>query len=144
MRSLRKDVVVLLILFTAGTACAQTNELPRSTPEAEGVSSKRIGIFLSPIFIDIYGESFLWNMVRKMMRVFVDVSSEKMSLDDVEKLLNPCEGDPRASIKVLESDYLILMDIMYDGIKFEYDSYACERFRRYLVDSLIIYKRNMQ
>lgn len=28
------------------------------------------------------------------------------------------------------------MDIMYDGIKFEYDSYACERFRRYLVDSL--------
>lgn len=91
---------------------------------------------LSPIFIDIYGESFLWNMVRKMMRVFVDVSSEKMSLDDVEKLLNPCEGDPRASIKVLESDYLILMDIMYDGIKFEYDNYACERFRRYLVDSL--------
>ncbi len=49
MRSLRKDVVVLLILFTAGTACAQTNELPRSTPEAEGVSSKRIGVFLDSI-----------------------------------------------------------------------------------------------
>ncbi|MFM5883175.1 hypothetical protein [Methanobrevibacter sp. A27] len=23
----------------------------------------------SPIFVDIYGESFLWNMVHKMMRV---------------------------------------------------------------------------
>ena len=91
---------------------------------------------LSPIFVDIYGESFLWNMVRKMMRVFVDVALDKMSLDDVCKLLNPPENSPRASIKVMEPDYLILMDIQYDGIKFKYDDYACERFKRDLVDSL--------
>lgn len=91
---------------------------------------------LSPIFVDIYGESFLWNMVRKMMRVFVDVATDKMSLDEVEKLLNPAEGEPRANIKVMEADYLILMDIQYDGIKFRYDGYACERFKRDLVDSL--------
>lgn len=91
---------------------------------------------LSPIFVDIYGESFLWNMVRKMMRVFVDVATDKMSLDEVEKLLNPAKGDPRANIKVMEADYLILMDIQYDGIKFRYDDYACERFKRDLVDSL--------
>ena len=91
---------------------------------------------LSPIFVDIYGESFLWNMVRKMMRVFVDVATDKMSLDEVEKLLNPAEGEPRANIKVMEADYLILMDIRYDGIKFRYDDYACERFKRDLVDSL--------
>ena len=42
----------------------------------------------------------------------------------------------RAYIKVMEPDYLILMDIQYDGIKFKYDDYACERFRRNLVDSL--------
>lgn len=91
---------------------------------------------LSPIFVDIYGESFLWNMVRKMMRVFVDVATDKMSLDEVEKLLNPAEGETRANIKVMEADYLILMDIQYDGIKFRYDDYACERFKRDLVDSL--------
>ena len=91
---------------------------------------------LSPIFVDIYGESFLWNMVRKMMRVFVDVATDKMSLDEVEKLLNPAEGEPRANIKVMEADYLILMDIQYDGIKFRYDDYASERFKRDLVDSL--------
>ena len=91
---------------------------------------------LSPIFVDIYGESFLWNMVRKMMRVFVDVAIGKMSLDDVKKLLNPSENAPRANIKVMEAEYLILMDIQYDGIKFRYDDYACERFRRDLVDSL--------
>lgn len=91
---------------------------------------------ISPIFVDIYGESFLWNMVRKMMRVFVDVALGKMDLDDVEKLLNPSEDEPRAYIKVMEAEYLILMDIQYDGIRFKYDDYACERFRRDLVDSL--------
>ena len=70
------------------------------------------------------------------MRVFVDVAVGKMDLDDVERLLNPAEDDPRAYIKVMEAEYLILMDIQYDGIKFTYDDYACERFRRDLVDSL--------
>ena len=91
---------------------------------------------IAPIFVDIYGESFLWNMVRKMMRVFVDVSLDKMSLDEVCELLNPSENSPRANIKVMEAEYLILMDIEYDGIKFKYDEYACRRFKRDLVDSL--------
>ena len=91
---------------------------------------------LSPIFVDIYGESFLWNMIRKMMRVFIDVNMGKMDLDDVERLLNPQKDEPRAYIKVTEPEYLILMDTQYDGIKFEYDDYACERFRRNLADSL--------
>ena len=91
---------------------------------------------ISPIFIDIYGESFLWNMVRKMMGVFVDVAIGKMTLDEVQDLLNPLEDAPRANIKVMEAEYLILMDIQYDGIKFRYDDYACERFKRNLVDSL--------
>ncbi len=91
---------------------------------------------LSPIFVDIYGESFLWNMVRKMMRVFADYALDKITLKEVENLLNPPENSPRASIKVMDAEYLILMDIQYDGIKFKYDDYACERFRRDLVDSL--------
>ena len=90
----------------------------------------------SPIFVDIYGESFLWNMVRKMMRVFLDVNYGKMTLDDVRRLLDPEEDEPRAYIKVVEPENLILMDIEYDGIRFRYDDYACERFRRYLADNL--------
>ena len=97
---------------------------------------------ISPIFVDIYGEIFLWNMVRKMMRVFVDVAIGKMDLTDVKKLLNPNEGDSRANIKVLEPDYLILMDIKYDGVKFIYDDYACERFKRDLIDSLTNLQKN--
>ena len=91
---------------------------------------------ISPIFIDIYGESFLWNMVRKMIRVFIDFNIGKIDLDEIQNLLNPPENSPRANIKVVEPDYLILMDIQYDGIKFKYDDYACERFKRDLLDSL--------
>lgn len=94
-----------------------------------------------PIFFDIYGESFLWNMVRKMMRVFVDIGLGKMSLDELEKLLNPSPDESRAYIKVLEPENLILMDIEYEGIKFQYDDYACERFRRYLVDTLLNHQK---
>ena len=91
---------------------------------------------LSPIFVDIYGESFLWNMVRKMMRVFVDYANDKITLDEIKELLNPEENSPRAHIKVMEAEYLILMDIQYNGIRFTYDDYAWERFRRNLVNSL--------
>ena len=91
---------------------------------------------LSPIFVDIYGESFLWNMIRKMMNVFIDYNNDRLDLNDIEKLLNPEEDDPRAYIKVTEPDYLILMDITYDGINFTYDRYACERFKRNLIKSL--------
>lgn len=96
----------------------------------------------SPIFVDIYGESFLWNMVRKMMRVFLDVAYGKLAISDVEKLLNPEEDEPRAYIKVVDGENLILMDTKYDGIKFQYDEYACERFRRILVDNLFDFQRN--
>ena len=96
----------------------------------------------TPIFVDIYGESFLWNMVRKMIRVFLDVNYGKLTLEDVEKLLNPSEDEPRAYIKVVEPENLILMDIEYDGIKFRYDDYALERFRRYLMDNLFDLQKN--
>lgn len=95
----------------------------------------------SPIFVDIYGESFLWNMVRKIMRVFVDYANYKILLDDVESLLNPKEYTPRAYIKVLNPEFLILMDIMYDDIKFEYDDYACEGFKRFLVKNMLNFQK---
>ena len=95
-----------------------------------------------PIFIDVYGESFLWNMVRKMMRIFVLVGQKKLSLNNVEELLNPNENEEKACIKVMDADQLILMDIEYEGINFEKDDYAMERFKRILIKNLFNYQRN--
>ena len=71
-----------------------------------------------------------------MEKASYGINYGKMTLDDVRKLLDPEEDEPRAYIKVVEPENLILMDIEYDGIRFIYDDYACERFRRYLVDNL--------
>ena len=93
----------------------------------------------NPIFIDVYGESFLWNMIRKMMRIFLLVGKNKMDIEEVEKFFNPKE---KYNIKPLESENLILMDTSYNNINFKYDEYACERFKRYLIDNLFNYKMN--
>ena len=72
-------------------------------------------------------------MVRKMMRIFVLVGKEKLSLDQVENLLNPKINEEKACIKVMNADQLILMNIQYDNINFIKDDYAIERFKRILI-----------
>ncbi|MDR0911995.1 MAG: tRNA pseudouridine(38-40) synthase TruA [Methanobrevibacter sp.] len=87
--------------------------------------------------VDIYGESFLWNMVRKMMKVFKDVANGDMDLCDVEKLFN---SENKVVIKPLDPENLILMDIKYHNIKFQYDDYAIEKFRRSLKEYMDDYQ----
>lgn len=91
----------------------------------------------NPIFIDVYGESFLWNMIRKMMRIFLLVGKNEMKVDEVNDMLNPKK---KYNIKPLNPENLILMDIEYNNIKFKYDDYAFEGFKRTLVEHLFDYK----
>ena len=91
----------------------------------------------NPIFIDVYGESFLWNMIRKMMRIFLLVGKNEMELDTVKDMLNPSN---KYNIKPLNPENLILMDVEYNNIKFIYDDYALEGFKRTLVENLFDYK----
>nr|WP_302579075.1 tRNA pseudouridine(38-40) synthase TruA [Methanobrevibacter arboriphilus] len=90
-----------------------------------------------PVFIDIYGESFLWNMIRKMMRIFLFVGKEEMEVEEVKDMLDPTK---EYNIKPLNPENLILMDIEYNNIKFQYDDYALEGFKRVLVRNLFDYK----
>ena len=95
-----------------------------------------------PIFIDIYGESFMWNMIRKMMRVFLDYSEGKLTINQVQKYLNPDVDEKREHIKVLSAENLILMDTVYDNINFTYDDYAVEKFKRYLASQLVYHQKS--
>ena len=82
--------------------------------------------------------------MKRRMKTMVESFSSAAVLkrpQGLEKLLNPSPDEPRAYIKVLEPENLILMDIEYEGIKFQYDDYACERFRRYLVDTLLNHQK---
>jgi len=90
-----------------------------------------------PIFIDVYGESFLWNMIRKMMRIFLFVGKKEMEIEEVKNML---DSTKKYNIKPLNPENLILMDIEYNKIKFQYDDYALEGFKRTLIKNLFDYK----
>lgn len=81
------------------------------------------------VLFDVVGESFLWNMVRKMVKVLVMVGREELTLKDLEVLFNP---DIPASIKPVPSEGLILMDVIYEGIEFTCEGYAVNNFMKTL------------
>ncbi|MDR1820682.1 MAG: tRNA pseudouridine(38-40) synthase TruA [Methanobrevibacter sp.] len=91
------------------------------------------------IYIDVFGESFLWNMVRKMMAVFCNVGKGKLNIEDVTDYFNPSF---KANIKALPSRNLILVDVHYKNIIFQYDDYAMERFQRVLKRKMFEYEKN--
>ena len=84
--------------------------------------------------IDVVGESFLWNMVRKMVKVITMVGKEEMDKKEVFKLLNP---DIYASITPVPPDGLILMDVKYKDIEFTMDKYAKNNFFKTIKEEYI-------
>lgn len=85
--------------------------------------------------IDVIGESFLWNMVRKMVQVITQVGSGKMDKDQLVLLLNP---DIFASITPVPPDGLILMDVNYEDINFTYDRYAKHNFFKTIKEEYVL------
>ena len=76
-------------------------------------------------------------MIRKMMRIFLLVGKNEMEVEEVKDMLNPSN---KYNIKALSPENLILMDIEYNNIKFKYDDYAFEGFKRTLIENLFDYK----
>jgi tRNA pseudouridine38-40 synthase len=79
------------------------------------------------ILVDIWGESFLWKMVRKMVAVLVEVAEGQLKVDDICKYFDFDPLNPLA-IKPLPPEGLILMDVLYEGLEFQEDSYAKKKF----------------
>lgn len=81
------------------------------------------------LILDVLGESFLWNMVRKIASVLFLVGTSDLDIDEVKKFLDPSFD---AAITPMPPEGLILMDTVYENIKFKYDDYALEKFLKAL------------
>lgn len=81
------------------------------------------------IQFDVVGESFLWNMVRKMVSILLMVGRGELPVGIVDELFHP-EKD--LCIKPMPPEGLILMDVTYSGIKFNEDPYAVRTFKSFL------------
>ena len=101
------------------------------------------------LVIDVYGESFLWNMVRKIVTVLIMIGRNHLSLLELDKLLNPSSEESRINIQPMPAQGLILMDVEYSNLDFEYDNYAREKFYNFLNKeylyhySLVLAEKNM-
>ncbi|MBC7100112.1 MAG: tRNA pseudouridine(38-40) synthase TruA [Methanobacteriales archaeon] len=89
--------------------------------------------------IDVVGESFLWQMVRKMVKVIADVGKGEIEAEKVDELLNPKE---RIYIEPMPPENLILIGLEYGvKIKFKEDDYAISSFKSMLEEEFLEYKR---
>jgi tRNA pseudouridine38-40 synthase len=81
------------------------------------------------IQIDVYGESFLWNMVRKIVTVLLMVGKGEIEGKEIKEYFNPKKEYP---IRPMPPEGLILMEIVYSRIKFQKDTYARKSFKSFL------------
>ncbi|MEG3224870.1 MAG: tRNA pseudouridine(38-40) synthase TruA [Methanobacteriales archaeon Met13] len=84
------------------------------------------------IILDVKGESFLWNMVRKIVAVLWNVGRGDLKASNIKEFLNP---QKKVFITPLPSEGLILMDIAYDKVKFVPDYYAQKLFLSVLMEN---------
>ncbi|MGF7118785.1 tRNA pseudouridine(38-40) synthase TruA [Methanobacterium oryzae] len=77
------------------------------------------------IMIDVVGESFLWNMVRKIASVLFLVGNNELNISEIQTMLDP---SITYSVTPMLPEGLILMDTQYENINFKYDEYAKNKF----------------
>lgn len=98
------------------------------------------------IIFDVVGESFLWKMVRKMIRVLYQCGKGDLNPEQIPQFFNP---DLPQNIKPMPAECLILREVEYHNLNFKYDKYAveqfsstlCEEFQKQFSQSLV--KKNM-
>jgi tRNA pseudouridine38-40 synthase len=88
--------------------------------------------------VDVVGESFLWNMVRKIVSVLLSTAKSEIDVKDVKNFLDP---QFKVTIAPASSEGLILMEVCYLGVKFQEDEYARERFIRTLIEECRSHQR---
>jgi tRNA pseudouridine38-40 synthase len=81
------------------------------------------------IQIDVFGESFLWNMVRKIVSILLIVGKGDLKKYKLENYFNP---NIDLAIRPMPPEGLTLMDVTYSGIIFQEDQYAKNSFYSYL------------
>jgi len=86
-------------------------------------------IYPNLVAIDFFGKSFLWEQIRRVVRVVLDIANDKISKEDVKEVL---EGKKTLDIKPMPGEGLILMNIKYD-FDFIYD----EKMLKYMSKKIV-------
>ncbi|ACX73179.1 tRNA pseudouridine synthase A [Methanocaldococcus vulcanius M7] len=82
------------------------------------------------ITLDIFGKSFLWNMVRKMVGALDLVGRGERPVNWIEKLLRE---DHKEGVPTFPPDGLILVEANVD-VDYIYEPYSMKKFKEYWTD----------
>ncbi|WP_456418628.1 tRNA pseudouridine(38-40) synthase TruA [Methanocaldococcus infernus] len=85
------------------------------------------GFFLE---VDVIGESFLWQMVRKIVGLLHLIGREEKSLEWVDKILDP---NYREGVITFPAEGLILVEAKVD-INYIYDNYSIKKFKEFWLE----------
>ena len=76
------------------------------------------------MYFRVTGESFLWNMVRKMVTSMIKVGNGSLSVDDIDRLLESIDLRERIRLQPAPANGLILSHLNYKNIKFSDNEYS--------------------
>ncbi|MEE8402891.1 MAG: tRNA pseudouridine(38-40) synthase TruA [Candidatus Hydrothermarchaeaceae archaeon] len=89
----------------------------------KNIEVKKVGSFF---IFTISGESFLWQMIRRMASAFKMVGAGQMDPGDIERLLDP---ENLSKIPPSPPENLVLWAVEYP-FEFEHEAYSAERLRK--------------
>jgi tRNA pseudouridine38-40 synthase len=72
---------------------------------------------------DVVGESFLWNMVRKMITSLILVGKDELEIEDIKKLLGSTDLRENIRLQPAPANGLILREMDYKNIIFKDNEY---------------------
>jgi tRNA pseudouridine38-40 synthase len=88
------------------------------------------------LILDFRAQSFLWHMVRRIVKALIDASKDVISLDDVNKAL---DGKEKMDLGIAPPEPLILMDVEYD-FDFVIDEEQLEKVKGNIKELLLEWK----
>jgi len=89
-------------------------------------------IYPNLVAIDFFGKSFLWEQIRRMVRVILNIANEKISTEEIREVL---EGKKALDIKPMPGEGLVLMDIRYN-FDFVYDEKMLKYISKKIVETI--------
>lgn len=93
------------------------------------------------LIFTIVGESFLWNMVRKMVTSIMEVGYGKLDINDINELLKPKELRQFIRLQPAPANGLILSDMEYKNIKFKDSEYAKNKLVEFLKKEYMLHEQ---
>lgn len=104
--------------------------LEKNSSTIREIKSIAVRVLGSFVIIDVAADSFLWNMVRRIVTGLMLVGSGKREVAWVEEMLNPSQHEE--GLMAAPPHGLILTQVDYNDVNFDEDEYAKKRATKML------------